>query len=135
MSSFLKIQKKYLFPVINHFYIKQRNKIVSELKTHTALNVIGDRQCDSPGFSAKCGTYSFMDPQSNKIIDFTLTNAGSVANSVVTEEIGFVELLERMEKMYGFKAHSVTMNRHIQIQAFLEKYIQTSFTSLNSHKI
>ena len=53
MSSFLKIQKKYLFPVINHFYIKQRNKIVSELKTHTALNVIGDGRCDSPGFSAK----------------------------------------------------------------------------------
>ena len=26
MSLFLKIQKKYLFPVIKHFYIKQRNK-------------------------------------------------------------------------------------------------------------
>ena len=33
MSSFSKIEKKYIFPVINHFYIKKRNKIVSELKT------------------------------------------------------------------------------------------------------
>ena len=72
MSSFLKIQKKHLFPVINHFYVKQRNKILSELKTYTALNVIGDEQCDSPCFSAKYGTYSFMDEQSNKIIDFKL---------------------------------------------------------------
>ena len=63
MSSFLKIQEKYIFPVINHFYIKQRNKIVSDLKTYTALNVIGDGRCDSPGFSGKYGTYSFMDPQ------------------------------------------------------------------------
>ena len=72
MSSFLKIQKKLLFPVINHFCVKQRNKIVSELKTHTALDLIGDGQCNSPGFFAEYGTYSFMDPQSNKIIDFTL---------------------------------------------------------------
>ena len=72
MPSFLKIQKKYLFPVINHFYVKQRNKILPELKTYTTLNVIGDEQCDSPCFSAKYGTYSFMDEQSNKIIDFKL---------------------------------------------------------------
>ena len=37
------------------------------------------------------------------------------------EKIGFVELLERMEKMYGFKIRSVTTDRHIQICAFLEK--------------
>ena len=80
---------------------------MSELKTHTALNVIGDMWCDSPGFSAKYETYSFMDPQSNKIIDFILTNVGSVANSVVMEKIGFVELLERMEKTYDFKIQSV----------------------------
>ena len=36
MSSFLKIQKKYLLSVINHAYIKERKKLVSELKTHTA---------------------------------------------------------------------------------------------------
>ena len=57
MLFFKKIQKKYLFPVINHFYIKQRNKIVSELKTHTALNIIGDGRCHSPGFSANNEIY------------------------------------------------------------------------------
>ena len=41
-----------------------------------------------------------MDPQSNKI-DFTLTNVGSVANSVVMKKIKFFELLERMEKTHG----------------------------------
>ena len=35
MSPFLKIQKKYLFPVINHFFIKQRNKIVPDLNVLT----------------------------------------------------------------------------------------------------
>ena len=67
-----KYSEKYIFPVIIHFYIKQRNKIVSELKTHIVLNIIGDGRCDSPGFSAKYETQSFMEPQLNKIIDFTL---------------------------------------------------------------
>ena len=94
---------------------------MSELKTHTALNVIGDGRCDSPGFSAKYEIYSFMNQQSNKIIDFTLTNVGSVANSFVMEKIGFAELLEKMEKTYGFKIRSVTTNSHLQIRALLEK--------------
>ena len=67
-----KYSEKYIFPVIIHFYIKQRNKIVPELKTHIVLNIIGDGRCDSRGFSAKYETQSFMEPQSNKIIDFTL---------------------------------------------------------------
>ena len=37
------------------------------------------------------------------------------------EKIGFVELLERMEKTYGFKIRSLTTDCHLQIRAFLEK--------------
>ena len=74
-----------------------------------------DEQYDSPGFSAKYRIYSFMYQQSNKIIDFTLTNVYSVANSAVIEKIGFAELLEQMEKMYGSKMRSKTTDRHIQI--------------------
>ena len=64
-----------------------------------------------------------MYQQSNKIIDFTLTNVYSVANSAVIEKIGFAELLEQMEKTYGSKIRSKTTDRHIQILAFLEKVL------------
>ena len=37
------------------------------------------------------------------------------------EKFGFAELLERMEKTYGFKIRSVTTDLHIQIRTFLEK--------------
>ena len=73
-----------------------------------------------------------MGPQSNKIIDLTLTNLGNVTNSVVMEKIGFVELLERMEKTCGFKIRSVTTDRQIQIRAFLEKVRPDIFNSLMS---
>ena len=67
-----------------------------------------DRQCDSAGFSVKYGTYSFIQPQSNKVIDFTLTNIYSGTTSAVTEKIGFAILLGQMEKTYGSKIWSET---------------------------
>ena len=94
---------------------------MSELKTQTVLDVIGDGWCDLPGFSAKYGIYSFMGPQSNEAIDFALTNVGSVTNFVVMEKIGFVVLLERMGKTYGFKIRSVTTYSRLKIRTFLEK--------------
>ena len=62
-----------------------------------------------------------MDPQSNKFIDLTLTNVGSVTNSVMIEKNGFVKQPERIERTYGFKIRSVTTDHHIQMRAFLEK--------------
>ena len=62
-----------------------------------------------------------MGPQSNEAIDFALTNVGSVTNFVVMEKIGFVVLLERMEKTYGFKIRSVTTYSRLKIRTFLEK--------------
>ena len=36
----------FLYYLKYYFYIKQRNKIVSEMRTHIAVNVICDGQCD-----------------------------------------------------------------------------------------
>ena len=69
---FLKLQKKYIFCHKPLPYKAKKQNIVSELKIYFALNVTGDARCSSPGFSAKYGTYSFMNPQSNEIIDFIL---------------------------------------------------------------
>ena len=121
-STFMDMQRKYLFPVINHFYIEQRKQIISQLKSYPEINISGDGRCDSPGFSAKYFTYSFMDPKSNQIIDFILINVGTVANSVVMEKIGFVNLLQRMEKEHNLTIRSITTDRHRQIRCYLEKH-------------
>jgi len=33
------------------------------------VTLIGDGRCDSPGHSAKYCTYTFMEPESGKIVD------------------------------------------------------------------
>ena len=61
-----------------------------------------------------------MYPQSNKIIDFTLTNIYSGTNSALIEKIRFFKLLGQMEKTYGSKIQSETTDCYIQIRTFLE---------------
>ena len=130
MSSFLKIQKKYLLPVINHFYIKPRNKIVSELKTHTALDVIGDRRCSSPSSSAKYGTHSFMVSQWNKIIDFTLINVVVLQILLWWKNLVLLNCLKEWKRRMALKYGAWLRISTYKYGHFLKKYVQASFTSL-----
>jgi solute carrier family 8 (sodium/calcium exchanger) len=42
------------------------------------VNVGGDARCDSPGYSAKYGTYTIMDLDRNKILDFQLVQVNNI---------------------------------------------------------
>ena len=90
------------------------------MKNRNCINLAGDGRCDSPGYNAKYGTYSFIDPETNKVIDFVLINVSQASSSVVMEKMGFVELLERIEN-FGLNIRSITTDRHIQIRAYLSK--------------
>ena len=58
----------YLFPVINEAWQAEQNSVFSELEVKD-LWLSGDGQCDSPGHSAKYGTYTMIDQLSDKIVD------------------------------------------------------------------
>ena len=58
----------YLFPVINEAWQVEQNSVFSELEVED-LWLSGDGQCDSPGHSAKYGTYTMIDQLSDKIVD------------------------------------------------------------------
>ena len=42
------------------------------MKQSISENVRGDGKCDSPGHSAKYGTYTLMDEKTNLIIEFSV---------------------------------------------------------------
>lgn len=118
-SVFMQIQKQYVIPVVNYFYQNQRLEILNTLKNVGTVDLIGDGRCDSPGFNAKYETYSFMDPLTDKIIDFEIVNVSEASSSVVMEKIGFLRLLEKVEKKFNLDVRSITTDRHIQIRAYL----------------
>ena len=58
-AAFYEIQKRYLFPAINHVYSQQKdvNRTGAQSKN---VHLIGDGRFDSPGCSAKYSTYTLM---------------------------------------------------------------------------
>ena len=70
-KTFFRHQSHYLQPEIDHVWTKQQNALLEELKSLKKKLVIGeDGRADSPGHSAKYGTYSLLELSCNKIIDF-----------------------------------------------------------------
>ena len=73
-TTFFSIQSSYLLPVFDHAYKEQHQRIMDRVKTDETIHLCGDGRCDSPGFSAKYGTYSFMDDMTKEIIHFDLVH-------------------------------------------------------------
>ena len=69
--TFNKLQKCYLVPAIVETWRTQQSAMLSDIAGHH-LVVGGDGRCDSPGFSAKYGSYTVMDLQRQRVIDVQL---------------------------------------------------------------
>ena len=68
---FYKLQKEYLYPVVHTNYVMQQEAVIEYL-IGNKLHLSGDGCCDSPGDSAKYGTYSLMDSATDLILDCSL---------------------------------------------------------------
>ena len=82
------IQKTLLFPSLNSFYKRYQSKIINICTTREENNFIGDGQSDSPGYSAKHGTYSLMSTDLNKIVEFFVVHVSTAGNSNRMEKKG-----------------------------------------------
>ncbi len=70
-STFMDHQRKYLQPAIVKQYQEQQSLIHRDIGGR-AVTVGGDARCDSPGHSAKFGSYTLMDLDTTKVIDVQL---------------------------------------------------------------
>ena len=62
------IQKAYLVPSILSFWENEQKSLIEKCKDQICA-IGGDARMDSPGYSAKYGTYSLMDLDMKKIIE------------------------------------------------------------------
>uniref|UniRef100_A0AAV2LZS8 Uncharacterized protein n=1 Tax=Knipowitschia caucasica TaxID=637954 RepID=A0AAV2LZS8_KNICA len=61
-------------------------------------------RADSPGHSAKYGSYTMMDLKSNKVVDIQLVQSNEVGNSVRMEKEGLVRSLTMLEERVPTRA-------------------------------
>ncbi|XP_051972341.1 uncharacterized protein LOC127636023 isoform X1 [Xyrauchen texanus] len=69
-DTYTSLRKKFVFPVIQKTWIKEQSTVLSTMKSQEVVVLCGDGRCDSPGHSAKYCTYTFLDAQSQKVVDF-----------------------------------------------------------------
>lgn len=120
-DQFYEVQNKIVFPVIDNVYKKQQKEIIETIKNKMKpVDLCGDGRSDSPGHSAKYGTYTLMDETSEKIIDFSLVQVSEVSSSNAMEKKGCQRALDNVIEQ-GVKVRSLTTDRHIQITSEMRK--------------
>lgn len=69
-----RLQAYYVVPSATRTWDFEQAELLEEIKEGPCQDVVvgGDARCDSPGYSAKYGTYTIMDLERNKILDFQL---------------------------------------------------------------
>ena len=118
-TEYLRIRDKYLFPVINMFWEEEKNRVIFDLKQQTQnVTLCEDGRCDSPGYSAKYCTYTFMDMLTDKICDFELVHCKQTSSSVAMEKHGFKIILDRSLDE-GISVDTVATDGHIGIKALM----------------
>ena len=83
-STFNRLQKEYLFPVIHTNYIMQQDAVLEFLRGND-LKLSDDGLCDSPWYSAKYCTYSLMNSATDLILDYKLIQSSETGSSVAVE--------------------------------------------------
>ena len=73
-STYFEYQKKYLHPTVYSSWRWEQEVFLNEVRINTDGDLVlgGDGRADTPGHSAKFGTYSCMDLNLNKIVDLNL---------------------------------------------------------------
>ena len=95
-STFCRAQRVYCIPAINEWWTWQQGIINHELQGQS-LVVMGDGQCDSPGFTAKNLCYFLMEMTTGYIIDLEVLDKREVElKSVNMEKRALQNILERI---------------------------------------
>ena len=120
-TTFHSNQNKFLFPLINEAWQTEKRNVVLELRNKAAVKITGDGRCDSPGHSAKYGTYSVMDSESGKVVDFNVVQVTEVSSSNAMEREGFVRCVDGLEKNDKIGISCITTDRHVSITSTMAK--------------
>ena len=95
-ARFFEIQKALIFSVVNRCYKMLRDEIYEGCSNVVTNHFSGDGRCDSPGYSAKHGTYSLMNTETNMIVDFQVVHVSQAGNSNRMERYGLEVLLKKL---------------------------------------
>ncbi|XP_077102145.1 uncharacterized protein LOC143753562 isoform X5 [Siphateles boraxobius] len=119
-DTFRRHSRLYVEPAIVHKWTHWQNETLDRLSVRERVIVGGDMRADSPGHSAKFGSYTLMDLQTNTVVDIQLVQSNEVGGSYHMEKVGLQRSLALLEAR-GVTLECIVTDRHPQIQKFLSE--------------
>ncbi|XP_070532871.1 uncharacterized protein [Ptychodera flava] len=109
-------QSQLLLPSIRNVWADQRTWLLASLQADQRDLVLGgDGRSESPGHSAKFGSYTV-----NAIINMQLVQSNEVGAAVRMEKEGLIRSLADLEGE-GFTIGTIVTDRHVQIRKWLRE--------------
>lgn len=118
-DTFRRHARMYLEPTIIHKWGKDQETLLQRLSQHDKAIIGGDMRADSPGHSAKYGSYSVMNLREKTIIDIQLVQSNEVGGSYHMELEGLKRSLAMLAAR-GIELDYIVTDRHPQIQKYLK---------------
>lgn len=116
-ATYHRIQNNILFGNIDKAWRDHQQQLFNDIgNRHVSL--AGDGRCDSPGYCAKYGTYTMMDINTNKIVDFYIAQSSETANSGAMEKHGLKKCLDNLSQS-EITVETLVTDRHVQIRKFM----------------
>ena len=85
-AHYYSIQNSHLFSVVHHTWKAEQGKLIQQLQQLSSVGLCGDGPSDSPGHSAKYGTYTMMDETSTRIVEFNIVQVTEVSSNAMEYE-------------------------------------------------
>ena len=112
-----------MFPVLNTAWAAEKQQVLNGIN-EGPVNLNGDGRCDSPGHSAKYGTYTMMSDK-GEVITFSLVEVTEVTFSNAMEKEGFERCFKELTEK-GVVVNRVATDRHPSIACAMDKQHQES---------
>ncbi|XDV33410.1 hypothetical protein PO909_003834 [Leuciscus waleckii] len=110
----------FLEPAIFHKWKMDQQAMVQSLQPLGKLALSGDMRADSPGHSAKYGSYTLLHLDSNKILDIQLIQSNEVGGSAHMEKEGLRRALDHLESNQ-LQVDYIVTDRHTQVKEYLRE--------------
>ena len=96
-ATYFRHQKHYLLHSVRSVYNSHKISLISAAKGRGPLALAGDGRADSPGHSAKYGTYTVIDLKTNKVVAFSLVQVCSMITIHIYMHIVFCFMFRVMK--------------------------------------
>ncbi|XP_048037922.1 uncharacterized protein LOC125263095 [Megalobrama amblycephala] len=107
-------------PAIVHKWRIWQGEMLQQISQREKVIVGGRMRADSPGHSAKYGSYTMMDLETNTLVDVQLVQSNEVAGSCHMVKEGLKRSLDFLDA-HGVTLDCIVTDRHPQIQKFLRE--------------